>query len=238
MVGSPATPDHPTRRRLFYGLIGILIALTGGFQNGLLLASLPQVQGYFKLTPVEGGWIVAAYMMTTTCMSMLLFKVRQQFGLQRFIRVLMIALVVANGLQLVATQYATELAVRAIGGVVASGMSALAIFYFLQAMPAKARLAALLIGVGLVQTALPLARVLAPDLMVDGIPTSLFAFQFGLSVMVLGATSLLPVPPGETAKAFERLDLLTFPLFAGGIALLTAGLVQGRIVWWPTPWLG
>jgi hypothetical protein len=37
---------------------------------------------------------------------------------------------------------------------------------------------------------------------------------------------------------FEKLDLLTFALLAPGLALLTAVLVQGRIVWWTVPWIG
>lgn len=238
MPGSPATPDHPTNRRVLFGIIGILLALTGGFQNGLLLASLPQVQGQLGLTPVEGGWVTAAYMMTTTCMSMLLYKVRQQFGLQRFLRVLMLALVAANAVQLAAFDYRTELLARGIGGIVASGMSALCIFYFLQAMPAKARLAALLVGVGLTQIAAPFARVLSPLLIGDGDVAPRFFFQFALSLMSLGATMLLPIPSGDTANVFEPADLISFPMFAGGVALLIAVLIQGRIVWWDTAWLG
>lgn len=48
------------------------------------------------LTPAEGGWVTVAYNMTNACMSILLYKSRQQFGLQRFVRVIMIALLVAN----------------------------------------------------------------------------------------------------------------------------------------------
>ena len=36
MPGSPANPDHPRRRRLFYFLIGILIGITGGLGNALI----------------------------------------------------------------------------------------------------------------------------------------------------------------------------------------------------------
>ncbi|MET0361374.1 MAG: MFS transporter, partial [Sphingobium sp.] len=40
-------------------------------------------------------------------------------------------------------------------------------------------------------------------------------------------------------KAFEKLDFLTFALYAPGIALLCAVLGQGRILWWTqAPWLG
>ena len=53
MVGSPANPDHPTLRKFCYLLVGILIGITAGFQNGLLVANLSQIQGVLGLTPVE-----------------------------------------------------------------------------------------------------------------------------------------------------------------------------------------
>jgi hypothetical protein len=37
---------------------------------------------------------------------------------------------------------------------------------------------------------------------------------------------------------FEKLDALTFCLFGPGVMLLVAVLVQGRIVWWSTAWIG
>src|SRR3546814_18574402 len=84
MPGSPATPDHPFGRRIGYFVIGVLLGLAGGFSNGLLIANLPQIQGALGLTSVEGGWLTAAYSMTNVCMSLLLIKFRQQFGIQRF----------------------------------------------------------------------------------------------------------------------------------------------------------
>ena len=96
MPGSPATPDHPSLRRVAYLLIGVYLGLVGGFQNGLLIANLTSLQGSLALTPVESGWVTVAYNMTNACMSMLLFKARQQFGIQRFVRVAMACLLLAN----------------------------------------------------------------------------------------------------------------------------------------------
>ena len=55
MPGSPATPDHPTARRISYFLLGVLLGLGGGFVNGLLTANLSQIQGELGLTQVEAG---------------------------------------------------------------------------------------------------------------------------------------------------------------------------------------
>ena len=38
MPGSPASPDHPVGRKIGYFVIGLYLAIVGGFQNGLLLS--------------------------------------------------------------------------------------------------------------------------------------------------------------------------------------------------------
>ncbi len=238
MPGSPATPDHPTARRIAYFAIGALLGLTGGFINGLLAANLPQIQGALGLTSVEGGWLNAAYSMTNICMSLLLIKFRQQFGIQRFTRMVLAGFVTLNITQLFVHSYGMELVVRAAGGVVASGLSTLCLFYIMQAMPAAMRLSGLILGVGMSQIALPLARVISPFLLIHGDIQNLFLFEAGLTLLCLTGVFLLRLPPSERFSAFEPLDFLTFALFAPGMALLCAVLAQGRIIWWPTPWLG
>jgi len=236
--GSPANPDHPGARRIGYAIVGVLIALTAGLANGLLVANLSQIQGALGITTVEAGWITAAYAMTNVFGGFLIAKMRQQFGLQFLTRIFLVAFVGLTGLQVLVASYQTEIAVRAAGGIIAAGFTPLGFFYLMQAMPASARLNGMIIGVGLSQVALPLARVLSPLLLADGDLGNLYVFEFGLAVLCLGAMLLLRLPPSERIDVFEPLDALTFFLFAPGLAVLTAVLVQGRIVWWSTPWIG
>ncbi|MGB3844765.1 MFS transporter [Sphingopyxis sp. YF1] len=238
MPGSPASPDHPALRKAGYLLIGVYLALVGGFTNGLLIANLTTLQGHMGLTPAEGGWVTVAYNMTNACMSILLYKSRQQFGIQRFVRATMLALLLANFLQLFDAGYRLELVARGVSGIAASGLSTLAAFYLMQGLPAKARIAGFLIGIGLGQVAIPLARAISPLLLFDGDVANLFVLQFALSLVAVGLVNMLQLPPGETIRSFEKLDLLTFPMLAVGVGLLCAFLVQGRILWWTTPWLG
>jgi MFS family permease len=238
MPGSPATPDHPTARRIGYAVVGVLVALTAGLSNGLLLANLQSLQGALGLTQVETGWLSAAYVMTNVCMSFVLLKARQQFGIQRFTRVFLLAFVLLAGAQVMVHSYRMELALRAVAGIVAAGFTPLGYFYLMQALPRKARIAGMLIGVGLTQIGTPLARVISPLLLANGDIQNLFLFEFGLALACLGAVALLRLPPGETIRAFEPLDLLTFGLFAPGVALLCAVFAQARTVWWTTPWVG
>lgn len=238
MPGSPATPDHPARRRVAYLVIGTFLGLVGGLQNGFLLANTAALQGEMALTPVESGWLSIAFYSTYACMSMLLLRVRQEYGIQRFVRYAMLGLVAANFVQMLEIGYYAELSARAVAGIAASGLSALAIYYLMQGLPAAARIGALVIGIGLVQVAFPLARALSPELLVDGDISRAFQLQFGLSLIAFGAVTLLRLPPGFRRKTFEALDLPSIALFMMGVAALLAFLIQGRIQWWDTPWLG
>ena len=238
MPGSPASPDHPVRRKVAYFLIGVFLAIVGGFQNGMLIANLTALQGHLDLTPVDAGWVTVAYNMTNACMSILLYKSRQQFGIQRFVRAMMLALLLANFLQLFDAGYRMELIARGVSGIAASGLTTLAAFYLMQGLPQEKRIAGFLLAIGLTQVAVPLARAISPLLLADGDIANLFVLQFAMSLVAFGLVNILHLPPGETIRSFEKLDLLTFPMLATGVGLLCAFLVQGRIQWWSTPWLG
>lgn len=238
LPGSPANPDHPVPRKAAYLIIGIFLGLVGGAQNGFLLANTVALQGEMGLTPVQAGWISVAFYSTYACMSMLLFRVRQEFGIQPFVRYAMIGLVAANFLQMLELGYYPELGARAVAGIAASGLSALSIYYLMQGLPVSARIGALILGIGLVQAAFPFARAVSPVLLVDGDISRAFQFQFALSLVALGAVYLLRLPPGYRVKTFEKLDLPSISLFLLGVTALLAFLIQGRIQWWDTPWLG
>jgi len=238
MPGSPANPDHPAPRKIAYLLIGLFIGLVGGAQNGFLLANTAALQGALSLTPVQAGWISVAFYSTYACMSMLLFRVRLEFGIQPFVRYAMIGLVAANFLQVLELGYYSELAARAFSGIAASALSALSIYYLMQGLPAAVRIAGLILGIGLSQVAFPLARAISPYLLVDGNISRAFQLQLGLSVVALGAVYLLRLPPGDRRRTFEKLDLPSITLFMTGVAALLAFMIQGRIQWWDTPWLG
>ena len=249
MVGSPATPDHPTRLKVFYLLIGIFIGITASFQNGLLVANLTQIQGEMGLTPVEGGWISVAYNMTNACITVLLYKIRQQFGMALFSKITLFFLLAATSLQwlvsshlldtdaIIIEPYYLEIIARGLSGMVASAMTVLAIFYCLQGMPTAKRISGLILGFGLVQFGIPLSRIISPYLAVDGQLETLFLFELGLTLICFALINILELPPGNTEKVFEKLDFLSFAFFASGLAALAVFLVQGRIQWWTTPWL-
>ncbi|MDO5091566.1 MAG: hypothetical protein Q4D61_08460 [Cardiobacteriaceae bacterium] len=238
MSGSPASPDHPPARRAAYLGIGLFLSLTAGLQNGLLMAALPQLRGALGLTLQEGGWIQVAYYMTYACMSILFFKIRQHCGLQPFVRSVLALLLLGNVLQLAFPGYVAELLARGFAGVAASGLMVLSMFYMMQAFTGQKKLAGVLLGLGVMQLGMPLAQAMLPALFADGNIDAVFWLLLGLTLLCIAFVRWLPMPPGPREHALGWLDCLSFALFAGGAALLCAFMVQGRIVWWDTPWLG
>ena len=251
MVGSPANPDHPVPRKIFYLLIGLFVGLTASFQNGLLVANLAQIQGTLNLTPMEGGWISVAYNITNACITVLLYKIRQQFGIAPFSKLTLFVLLLATSMQwIISTDvlsssvntllnpYYLEIITRAMSGMVASAMTILSVFYCLQGMPTAKRISGLILGFGVVQFGIPLSRIISPYLAAGGQLESLFLFEFGLALICFGLINLLQLPPGNVQQVFEKLDIVSFGLFGSGLAALSVFLVQGRVLWWSTPWLG
>lgn len=239
LPGSPANPDHPTSRMVRHFLIGCLIGITGGLGNALVTVNLNFAQGTLGLNSDEAAWLTAAYFMTNVTANLLLVKYRQQFGLQPFIRYTLVAYAVTTLMHLFIHDFWTSVAVRAMSGIAASGLSTLTILYFFQALPAPKRLAAVMIGICIPQIATPLARVLSPGLLIWGDWHNLYWFEFGLALATLAAVMAQPLPPSEREKVFEPHDFLTFALLAPGLWLLIAVLSQGRIQWWfERSWMG
>ncbi len=239
LPGSPASPDHSPRLRVAYGAIGVLVGLTGGLGNALISVNTVNLQGTLGLDPSEIAWLPTAYVMTNVCINLLLIKYRQQFGLRSFALIFLGAYVAVTAAHLFVHGFASAVAVRAVSGMAAAALSSLALYYVMQAFPAKWRLKAVVVGIGVPQLAIPFARLFSPELLGVAQWRTLYLFEFGLALMSLAAVVALPLPPGERRKAFEGLDLVTFCLFAPGMALLCAVLGQGRLQWWlEARWIG
>ncbi|KLJ02577.1 MFS transporter [Luteimonas sp. FCS-9] len=239
MPGSPSTPLHPTRLRIAYGVVGFVIAITGGLGNALVTANLLDLQGALGAYASEVAWLPAAYVMTNVSMNILLVKFRQQFGLRLFTEVFLVLYALIALGHLFVNDLGSAIAVRAGHGIAGAALNTLGLYYMLQAFPQRYRIRGLVLGLGIGQLALPLARVFSTELLEFGEWRGLYLFELGLALVALGCVLLLKLPPGDRHKAFEPLDFVTFGLFAPGMALLTAVLAQGRLAWWTeTAWLG
>ena len=239
MPGSPSTPLHPTPKRWAFALVGVIVALTGGLGNALVVANLPYLQGSLGATTAEVAWLPAAYVMTNVSMNLVLVKFRQQFGLRTFTELFLVLYALVTFAHLFVNDLNSAIAVRAAHGMVGAALSTLGLYYMIQAFPQKWRLKALVLGLGTAQLAIPMARLVSEDLLQIAEWRGLYLFELGMALLSLGCVLLLKLPPGDRFKAFEKLDFLTFGLLSTGFALLCAVLSLGRIEWWlEKPWIG
>lgn len=238
MPGSPPTPWHPPARRIAYGAVGVLVVMAGALGNGIVTANLTSLQGSLGLYSAEIQWLPTVYVMTNVSANMLLIKFRQQFGIRLFAQLFLIAFVLTTGAHLFVHSFWSAVAVRAFSGIAAAALSTVGLLYFVQAVPAKHRLKGIVAAVSLPQLAVPLARLLPSDVFEADRWQSMYLFELGLALLCLAGVRLLPFPPVERTRAFERLDFVTFPLLATGIGLLCAVLGLGRTLWWfEAPWM-
>jgi len=237
--GSPFNPDHPRSRMWAYGTIGILAGLTGGLGNALVSSNLAYFQGTLGLSAEEAAWIPAAYATTYICANLVLVKFRMQFGLELFLRLVLVGYVLATLTHLFVHGFWSAMLVRAASGLAAAGLTTLGVLLFFQALPAPKRIHGIMIGVSIPQLATPLARVIAPSLLEWGDWRMGYMFELGLAMLTLAAVLALPLPPSERSKAFEPTDFVTIALMLPGVGLLCSVLALGRTDWWlDTPWLG
>jgi len=239
LPGSASTPLHSTPRRIAFALVGIVVALTGGLSNALVTANLAYLQGTLGAYAAEMAWLPAAYVMTNMSANLILVKFRQQFGLRLFTEIFLSLYALIAFAHLFVHSLGSAISVRAAHGLVGAALSSLGLYYMIQAFPARHRLKAVVTGLGLTQLALPLARVFSTELLEFGEWRGLYLFELGLAMFALACVLLLKLPPGDRYRVFEKLDAVTFVLFAGGSAGLAAVLSFGRVLWWTsTPWLG
>lgn len=239
LPGSPSTPLHPWPRRIAFGVIGLLISITGALSNALVTANLINLQGTFGAYTNEIAWLPAVYVMGNISINLLLVKFRQQYGLRTFTEAFLLLYALVAFFHLFVNDLSSAIIVRAAHGMVGAALSSLGIYYQIQAWPAKHRLKALTIGICASQLAIPLARLFSSELLQLEEWRGLYLFELGLAMIAFGCVLVLKLPPGDRMKVFEKMDFVTFILLAPGMALLCAVLSLGRIEWWfSTPWLG
>jgi MFS family permease len=237
--GSPASPEHPTGRRIGYGGVALLVGITGGLGNALIAVNTTILQGALGLDPAEIAWLPTVFVMTSAAINLLLIKFRQQFGLRPFALIFLALYVAVTFAHLFVRGFWSAIAVRGASGMAGAALSSLCLYYMMQALPPKWRIKGIVLGIGVPQCATPLARLFSPEILAAAQWRTLYLFEFGLALLSLAAVSLLPLPPTERRRAFEPLDFLTFALFATGIGLVAAVLGEGRILWWTQAhWIG
>lgn len=239
----PAAPvfvPMPPLRAAIYAGASILLGLTQGLGLNLVSANLTGLQGPLHATQIEIAWLTAAYMATNITGTMLLYKVRTQFGLRRFAEIGLIIYALVTIAHLFSNDLRSALAVRAVMGIAAAPLSTLAFYYMLEWLPPARKLTlGVTFGVLGGQLAVPIARVISPDLLELGDWHGLYLIEAGLAMMSLAVIFILPITHPPRVKVFDRDDWISFPLIAAGFGSIAVVLTVGRLYWWfDAPWIG
>lgn len=237
--GGTFTPRHARWRKVAFSLVALVAGITGTFGNGLVNVNVSSISGGLGLYAAEAAWLPAIYVAMNASANLLLVKGRAQFGIQQVMQPLLAAYALAALVQLLHPDFWTAVVTRAVAGITAGGLVAVAIFNLLQVFPAKYRPLALAIGINIGQLGPVLARIVPVETLGQNGWQALAISEIGLALATLVLLNLFPLPPSERFKAFERLDFLTIALAIPAFVLICGVLGTGRQHWWfDTPWLG
>lgn len=237
--GGPYSPPHPPVRRIGYAAVGLYLGATATFANATITVNVPNLSGELAMYVAQLSWLPAIYVAANSCANTLLVKARAQFSMQSVMRLLLIVHAVVAALRFVWPGMSSEVAARFVSGVVAAGMTTMGIFYLMQAVPPKARAAALVAGLGMTQLGTPLARLLPVDLLSAQGWRGQHFIELASVFAALTLILVLPLPPTPRLRTFESLDFVTVAFLLPAMLLICGVLNRGRLAWWTdTPWLG
>ena len=235
--GSPLS-DTPHRAAACV-MISLLLGLTYGLGLNLVNVNLNAIQGTLGATAVEAGWLLTAYYATNLSATLLLMKVRMQYGLVPFADLGIAAFLVLSIIQLFAHQLGIAIMIRAALGLAAAPISSMAVLYMLEAFPESQRVIGLLLGFLTLQIGAPLSRIISENLLEIGLWRGLQFVDIGLAVLSVAASNMVRPAPAPRVRALNRGDAVAFPLYAISLGLFSVVLTQGRAHWWTDAnWLG
>ena len=225
-------PKSPTMT-IAYILAGIVVALTQGLGMSFISTNLQQIAGPMGLTQVEAVWLMAAYFFPNASLTLLLFKVRAQYGLRNFAEVAIVAYVLVCLAHFWVDSYESALVLRFFAGVAAAPMTSLGFLYILESMPPAKKMN---IGLCIALTALaipaPVTGLISPSLMDIGDYHTLYVIEMGLAMISLGLVYILPLASPPRAKMISSLDVVSYIFLAVALGCFAVALTVGRLHWW------
>lgn len=237
--GGPYLPAHPARRRVIYVGVALLASITATVGNALVNVNVTALAGSIGEYVTAIALLPALYVAMSATGNLALVKARMRFGVPVITQGLLIVYVIAGVVQLIWPGLASAAAIRLVSGITGTALTAATMYYLLQVFPPKARPAALVVGIGLIQLGTPLARLFPIELLAQHDWRGLRLMELALPLATLAAMQWFPLPPSDRSKPFEPLDFVTTAAVVPAMLLICVVLAEGRLVWWTdTPWLG
>src|SRR5690606_25896965 len=186
-----APAPMPPLRMAAYLITSFLLALTQGLGMNLVAANIPQIQGSLGATTNEAMWLMAAYMAPYASLSLILIKVRTQYGLRNFAELGILAFLLVALMHLYVDDLQSAIIVRFFSGIVAAPMSALRFLYMMECMPPAKKLN---VGLSMALTNLALspliARLVSPIILDMWQWHGLYLIEIAVAMMAFAAVYL------------------------------------------------
>ncbi|QDL91017.1 MFS transporter [Paroceanicella profunda] len=241
---APATPapglTKPPLLAAGYMLGAVVIALTQGLGQSLLSTNIQQIAGPLGSTTQEATWLMAAYLAPNVSLTLLLFKLRAQYGIRNFAEVAIAVYVCVSIGHLWADSFESALVLRFCAGVAAAPLASLAFLYMLEPLSPPRKLT---VGLSFALTALfcstPVAGLISPALLDNAGVEGLYRLELGLAMVSAGVIYLLPLASPPRAKVLSWLDFVSYGFVAVSLGACAIVFTLGRLYWWAAaPWLG
>jgi MFS family permease len=234
-----ADPPYDWRRGVALGSVSVVVGLTQSLGIFLVNNNLTGVQGELGATAAEAGWLTTAYFATALSATVLLTKMRLQFGLRRFAQWAIVAYLIVVAIHLVTQNLSTAIAARAALGLAASPLTTLALLYMLEAVPKPYALVGVTLGFATLQFGAPVSRIVSESLLEIASWRGLLLLDVAFALLSLAGIVAVRLTPPPLQRVLNRGDLVSFLFYGAGLALLCVFFSQGRVSWWTdTTWLG
>jgi MFS family permease len=236
-ASSPAAPPafvpKPSLMVAAYMLAGALIALTQGLGMSFISVNLQEIAGPMGLSQAEATWLIAAYLFPNASLTLLLFKVRAQYGLRNFAEVAILIYVLVCLGHFWVDSYESALLMRFVAGMAAAPISSLAFLYILEPISPERKMN---IGLCVALTALalptPVAGLISPYLLQAGGLHMLYLVEMAVAMVSLALIYILPLSSPPRAKVISSLDIVSYVFLAIALGCFAVALTVGRIYWW------
>ncbi len=236
----PSFQQKPVWAVAAYITAGFLIGITQGLGISFITTNIQQIAGPMGLTQVEATWLSAVYFIPNVSLTLLLFKVRAQYGIRNFAEIAIILYVCVSLANLLADSYESALVLRFVAGIAAAPMSSLSFLYILEPFPPTKKMSVGLCA-ALTAFAVPtsLSGILSPYLLELGDFYRLHVVELGLAMISLGLVFLLPLSSPPRTKVIHPLDILSYFCLAVALACFAVVLTMGKLYWWfEAGWIG
>lgn len=236
----PAVAPKPFHLAAAYVAAAVFLALTQGLAQGFVTANIQQIAGEIGATTTQAAWLMAAYMIPRASLTLLLIKIRTQYGLRRFAEIGILFYVLTAAMALKIDDLHSGIAMQFVLGCAGAPLSSLAFLYMLEPLPQAAKMKYGLPAIlTFIMLGSPLARVIGPGLWDLSGWQGLHVLGLGMALISLVLVYTLPLMPQPRAKVISGMDMVSFGLIAFCLGGLSTSFVMGYLHWWTTTlWLG